>query len=138
MRYESETLGIRVAVTPSFILARSDPDEGVFFFAYEIHLRNMSADTVQLLFRHWDIHDGIGEDSVVDGEGVIGQQPVLIPGESHTYQSFCVLQSPAGTMEGYYTFERPDGSRFRVAIPRFDLQAPLIPTDDDQAPELLN
>ncbi|HEX9885186.1 MAG TPA: Co2+/Mg2+ efflux protein ApaG [Longimicrobiales bacterium] len=138
MSYESETLGIRVTVQPKFILARSDPDEGVFFFAYRIWLKNEGVDVARLLFRHWDIHDGVGEDCEVDGEGVIGVQPTLIPGDCHTYQSFCVLRSPAGYMEGYYTFERPDGSRFRVAIPRFGLQAPLLPPEDDEAPELLN
>ena len=75
-------------------------------------------------FRHWHIHDSQGEDSEVDGEGVLGKQPTLEPGKSHVYQSFCVLRSPLGFMEGYYTFVRPSGEEFRVPVPRFELRAP--------------
>jgi ApaG protein len=63
---------------------------------------------------------------MVDGEGVIGQQPLLAPGDSHEYSSYCVLRSPVGYMEGHYTFSRPDGSRFRVDVPRFELSGPLV------------
>ncbi|HIN78090.1 MAG TPA: ApaG domain [Gemmatimonadetes bacterium] len=78
------------------------------------------------LFRHWRIHDSIGDDTEVDGEGIVGMKPVLQPGESHTYQSFCVLRSPVGYMEGYYTFARPDGQLFRVDVPRFELNGPFV------------
>jgi ApaG protein len=80
----------------------------------------------QLLFRHWLIHDAAGDDSVVDGEGVVGQQPSLAPGDRHEYRSYCVLRSPVGYMEGYYTFVRPNGEEFRVEIPRFQLAGPLV------------
>jgi ApaG protein len=63
---------------------------------------------------------------MVDGEGVVGEQPFLAPGESHEYRSYCVLQSPAGYMEGYYTFARPDGHQFKVEVPRFHLNGPLV------------
>ncbi|MDH5589844.1 MAG: ApaG domain, partial [Gemmatimonadota bacterium] len=66
-----------------------------------------------------------------DGEGVVGEQPLLDPGGSHEYRSYCVLRSPAGYMEGYYTFSDPDGAHFRVEVPRFPLQAPLVPLTDD-------
>lgn len=138
MRYESETLGIRVAVQPRFSLAQSDPSEGTYVFSYEVDVRNQSADVVQLLFRHWRIHDSVGEDTEVDGEGVVGVQPVLIPGDSHRYSSFCVLRSPVGYMEGYYTFEGPGGDEFKVCIPRFDLQAPLPPPGTEETSELVN
>ena len=83
MRYEKSTEGIRVEVSPRFSLADSDPSEGTFVFAYTISMANEGDDAAQLLFRHWHIHDAAGDDSMVDGEGVVGQQPVLAPGESH-------------------------------------------------------
>ncbi|MEQ1856298.1 MAG: Co2+/Mg2+ efflux protein ApaG [Longimicrobiales bacterium] len=126
MRYEKATEGIRVWVHPHYSLAESDPAEGTFVFSYQVGLANEGAQPAQLLFRHWLIHDSAAGDSLVDGEGVIGQQPVLAPGQSHQYSSYCVLKSPAGFMEGYYTFARPDGSRFKVEVPRFHLSGPLI------------
>lgn len=127
--YEDRTEGIRVRVHPGFSLAQSDPDEGRFVFSYRVHLENEGSESGQLLYRHWEIHDSNGEDSEVDGEGVIGEQPHLAPGDAHTYQSFCVLRSPSGYMQGHYTFRRADGREFRVAIPRFELAAPLPPPD---------
>lgn len=126
MRYEKATEGIRVWVQPRFSLADSDPTEGTFVFSYQVGMANEGEQAAQLLFRHWRIHDSATGDSIVDGEGVIGQQPFLAPGQSHEYKSYCVLQSPAGYMEGYYTFARPDGHEFRVEIPRFHLNGPLI------------
>jgi ApaG protein len=126
MRYEKATEGIRVWVRPRFSLAESDPTEGTFVFSYQVGLANEGLEPARLLFRHWRIHDSAAGDSLVDGEGVIGQQPLLAPGDSHEYSSFCVLRSPVGFMEGYYTFARPDGSRFRVDVPRFNLSGPLV------------
>lgn len=133
MRYESESDGIRVAVRPRYSLAESEPAEGAFVFSYRIRLENQGTEPARLLFRHWLIHDSVGEDREVDGEGVIGQQPLLLPGGRHEYSSFCILRSPVGHMEGYYTFVRPDGTRFRVAVPRFSLRAPLHPGDRDDS-----
>ena len=147
MSYERETDGIRVRVQPNFSLAQSRPAEREYVFTYDVELVNEGEQDARLLYRFWKIHDSVGEDSEVDGEGVIGQQPRLIPGGSHEYRSYCVLRSPLGYMEGHYTFERTDGSRFRVAIPRFDLAAPLPPLppplglEDDQnetPPERMN
>jgi len=126
MRYEKSTEGIRVWVQPRFSLADSDPSEGTFVFSYEVGLANEGDESAQLLFRHWLIHDAAQGDSVVDGDGVVGEQPLLAPGDSHEYKSFCVLQSPVGYMEGYYTFARPDGEHFRVEVPRFELFGPLV------------
>ena len=125
--YEKETEGIRVRVEPSFSLADSDPFDGHYVFSYHIAMENAGSTSARLLFRHWRIHDAAGEDTEVDGEGVIGEQPRLEPGDSHTYRSYCVLRSPAGYMEGYYTFVRPDGERFEVEVPRFELTAPFMP-----------
>jgi ApaG protein len=126
MRYEKSTEGIRVSVRPRFSLADSDPSEGTFVFSYRVNMANEGEEAAQLLFRHWLIHDSAIGDSVVDGDGVVGEQPFLAPGESHEYKSFCVLQSPAGYMEGYYTFTRPDGELFKVEVPRFELNGPLV------------
>ena len=135
MLYEKATEGIRVRVRPRFSLAQSDPAEGTFVFSYEIGLANEGLQPAQLLFRHWRIHDAAAGDSLVDGEGVIGQQPLLEPGGSHVYSSYCVLRSPVGYMEGYYTFARPDGSRFKVEVPRFQLSGPLVlPTVSPRTP----
>ena len=133
MSYEKTTQGIHVSVRPSFSLSHSDPDEGRFVFTYLVQMENQGDEPATLLFRHWHIHDAMGEDSEVDGEGVVGEQPTLKPGNSHEYQSFCILSSPAGFMEGYYTFVRPDGREFEVVIPRFDLEAPLTGGTTDSA-----
>lgn len=133
MRYESENDGIRVAVRPRYSLAESEPGEGTFVFSYRVRLENEGTEPARLLFRHWLIHDSTGGDREVDGEGVIGEQPLLLPGGRHEYSSFCVLHSPLGHMEGYYTFVRPGGARFRVGVPRFSLQAPLFPGDGDES-----
>ena len=135
MWYERETEGIRVAVRPAFSLARSEPAEGTYVFSYLVRVQNVGGDPAQLILRHWHIHDAAGEDSEVEGEGVVGEQPVLRPDEGHEYRSFCVLRSPLGYMEGHYTFQRSDGTRFRVSIPRFKLQAPLsLPQKEEERP----
>jgi ApaG protein len=123
--------GITVQVRPRFSLARSDPGDGTFVFSYRVELANEGHEEAKLLFRHWRIHDAVGEDSEVDGEGVVGEQPLLTPGERHTYSSFCVLRSPVGYMEGHYTFQRPDGRRFRVPVPRFHFEGPFPRREGD-------
>ncbi len=125
MDYEKTTDGILIRVRPAFSLVDSSVDEGRFVFTYHVEMENRGEADAKLLFRHWKIHDSAGEDSEVNGEGVVGQQPLLNPGGTHEYKSFCVLKSPAGYMEGHYTFERPDGSRFRALVPRFALAAYL-------------
>ncbi len=124
MDYEKTTEGIRVSVRPSFSLPHSAPGDRRFVFTYLVEMENQSEEVAQLLFRHWRIHDSQGEDLEVDGEGVLGEQPTLAPGKSHVYESFCVLRSPVGFMEGYFTFVRPTGEEFRVPVPRFELRAP--------------
>jgi len=143
VRYEKATEGIRVRVTPRFSLADSEPGEGTFVFSYHVSMANEGDRPAKLLFRRWLIHDSVGEDAEIDGEGVVGEQPLLRPGDAHEYRSFCVLRSPAGYMEGYYTFVRPSGERFRVEIPRFHLTGPLVlptfpldPDDGDEAPAM--
>jgi len=132
MWYERETEGIRVAVRPTFSLARSEPEEGTYVFSYRVRVQNVGEGPAQLILRHWHIHDSVGEDSEVEGEGVVGVQPMLHPDQGHEYRSYCVLRSPVGYMEGHYTFQRSDGTRFKVSIPRFQLQAPLAPPSGDE------
>ena len=141
--YEKQTQGIRVRVEPTFSLADSDPLEGHYVFSYDIAMENEGEVPARLLFRHWHIHDAAGEDTEVDGEGVVGEQPHLEPGGSHEYRSYCVLRSPTGYMEGYYTFVRPDGELFQVEVPRFHFQAPFmapplgsLPFDEDEPGEM--
>ena len=121
--YYKETNGIRITVRPLFLADRSNPMAGNYVFAYFVRVENVGDGTAQLLSRRWLIHDSAGEDTVVEGDGVVGEQPTLAPGAVHEYQSFCILKSPAGHMEGQYFFLRPDGRRFAADIPRFDLFA---------------
>jgi ApaG protein len=114
---------IRITVRPQFLPERSQPAVPEFVFAYHVRIENVGERSAQLLRRRWQIHDSIGEDQVVEGEGVVGQQPVIPPGGVHEYQSFCVLRSPAGHMEGQYFFEGDDGRAFAAEIPRFLLDA---------------
>ena len=115
------TQGIRVAVAPSYLAEQSEPDEGRYFFGYRIRITNESTERVQLMRREWTIIDGDGERAEVEGEGVVGQQPILEPGQSYVYSSFCPLGTPWGTMEGWYIFRDHAGEEFRVRIGRFFL-----------------
>jgi ApaG protein len=121
--YHRITNGIRVTVRPVFAPEHSDPDEPRYVFVYFIRIENTGDRTARLMRRHWYIHDSAAGDSEVEGEGVVGEQPTLAPGDVHEYQSFCVLKGPEGHMEGNYRFRRTDGEEFRVAIPRFLLRA---------------
>lgn len=117
------TEGMRISARPQFLREQSSPAQGRFVFTYHIRIENCGARAAQLLRRHWHIHDEGAGKSEVEGEGVVGAQPHLAPGEVHEYSSFCVLTSPRGWMEGTYHFVREDGSTFEAAIPRFTLAA---------------
>ncbi len=118
------TEGITVRVAVNFLPEQSRIEAGKWFWVYHIRIENGSDETVQLLTRHWRITDGRGMVNFVDGDGVVGEQPVLKPGQSHDYVSGCPLTTPMGSMEGHYTFIRRDGEKFAVAIPFFPLAAP--------------
>lgn len=128
---EETTRGISVRVEPAYLVGQSDPSGRRYVFAYFIRLQNLGEEPAQLRYRHWFIHDSAGEDTEVEGEGVVGEQPMLVPGGVHEYNSFCILKSPAGYMEGFYTFFRADGGKFEVRIPRFELRAPIVSTGED-------
>lgn len=118
------TDGIIVRVAVNFLPEQSRIEAGKWFWVYHIRIENESGHTVQLLTRHWRITDGRGMVNFVDGDGVVGEQPVLRPGDSHDYVSGCPLSTAQGSMEGHYTFRRDDGSEITVAIPFFPLAAP--------------
>lgn len=121
--FTAETEGLRVTVQPAWVPAQTDALAGTFVFSYRIRLDNRTGEEVQLLRRSWHIVHGDGRAEAVEGEGVVGEQPVIPPGGSYVYTSFVVLSTFIGTMEGFYTMQRPLGERFRVAIPRFPLAA---------------
>lgn len=121
--YTAVTDHVRVTVRPLFIDAQSDVLSRKFVFAYFITITNEGEDTIQLMRRHWHITHSTGKIEEVDGEGVVGKLPVLAPGESHTYNSFCILESPEGSMEGTYLMRRKNGTMFEIVIPRFTLRA---------------
>ncbi|MDO7876979.1 Co2+/Mg2+ efflux protein ApaG [Hymenobacter sp. ASUV-10] len=119
------TQGVTVSVTTNYLPDYSSPAQEHFVFAYKIDIRNDSPHTVKLLRRHWYIHDAGGEVREVEGEGVVGRQPVLEPGESHHYVSGCNLKSGMGKMHGTYLMERlGNGQHFQVDIPEFTLMVP--------------
>ena len=118
------TNGITVTVETFYQAEYSRPKEQKFIFAYRITIENHSADTVQLMRRHWHIYDSNGIHREVEGEGVVGQQPVLQPGESHQYVSWCPLLTEIGKMAGVFLMEKTDGSSFQARIPEFRLVAP--------------
>lgn len=121
------TEGVRVEVQTTWMQTRSNPLLGHFVFAYKVCITNESPYVVQLLRRRWIITDGFGEKRHVSGEGVIGEQPVLHPGESHEYISGCNFTTPEGQMKGHYVMLREvDGEEFKVRIPRFQMFVPYL------------
>ena len=121
--YTATTQGVRVTVQPMYLDSQSDVFQRKFVFVYFITIRNESHDVVQLLRRHWFISHGGGKIEEVDGEGVVGKQPAIAPGNSHSYNSFCILETLEGFMEGTYMMRRKNGEVFDVTIPRFTLKA---------------
>jgi ApaG protein len=117
-KYEFE-----VQVTPAYLPDQSDPAQNVYSFAYTIVVANKGQVPAQLIARHWVIHDALGHEQQVKGLGVVGEQPLLKPGEAFQYTSGCQLRTATGTMEGSYFCVAEDGERFDVAIPMFVLQA---------------
>ena len=121
---EAVTRGIRVSVEAVYSPPHSRPSQQQWFFVYTIEITNEGAETVQLVSRHWIITDAEGHVEEVRGPGVVGQQPVLAPGESFTYTSGCPLTTPFGKMEGTYQMLTSDGTAFDAAIAPFTLSEP--------------
>lgn len=121
--YTAITKDIRVVVRPVYLDGQSDALSRKFVFAYFIRIENNGTDPVQLLRRHWFIKHANGRQEEVEGEGVIGKQPLISPGHLHEYNSFCILETMEGSMEGTYLMSRTNGEQFKVTIPKFSLRA---------------
>lgn len=116
------TRGISVEVESEWLPERSDGE--TFFFAYHIRIANEGSETVQLVSRHWIITDADADVETVTGAGVVGEFPILAPGQSFRYTSFCPLRTSMGTMQGTYTMRTRAGETFEVEIPAFTLAVP--------------
>jgi ApaG protein len=124
MPYAATTRGIKVSVAPTYLETRSSPDSSEYVWAYRVIIENQGQETVQLLSRHWMITNARGELTEVKGPGVVGEQPVLKPGERFEYTSGAPLNTPSGMMGGAYQMETERGERFDIEIPTFSLDIP--------------
>lgn len=122
--YRAVTHDFQVTVEPSFMADRSQPDEARYFWAYTIEIANLGRRTAQLTHRHWRITDANGKVEEVRGQGVVGEQPMIEPGQSFRYTSGCPLTTPSGIMAGSYRMVDEDGRAFDIEIPAFSLDSP--------------
>jgi ApaG protein len=122
--YQAITCDIAVTVEPHYVADRSDPSQNQYFWAYTVEIENRSPRAVQLKRRHWIITDGRGQKHEVKGPGVVGEEPIIAPGEVFRYTSGCPLDTPDGFMVGSYDMIGENGDAFRVAIPAFSLDLP--------------
>ena len=120
------TGAVTVRVAVSYLSEQSEPGRGRWFWSYHIRIENAGERSMQLLARHWVITDGRGARHSVEGEGVVGEQPVIAPGGSYDYVSGCPLATPTGAMQGSYRMVDENGVHLDVAIPRFALLAPAV------------
>nr|WP_321269146.1 Co2+/Mg2+ efflux protein ApaG [uncultured Tolumonas sp.] len=119
--------GIQITPRPFYLAEQSDPDDALYAFGYEITIHNQSGEDVQLMDRHWLISDANGQQTEVQGQGVVGQQPIITAGQSYTYQSNIQLKTPFGCMRGSYTFQNKYNEQlFEVSIPPFALAIPHL------------
>ena len=121
---EATTHGIRVQVRSHYLPERSQPELSEWVFAYHVRISNVGASAARLIGRHWIITDGNGHVEEVEGDGVVGEQPLLAPGKSYEYTSGCPLKTPLGTMEGTYRMVTLSGETFDVRIAPFSLSEP--------------
>ena len=124
--HSATTRNVTVRVAVSYLPEQSEPSKGRWFWAYHVRIENGGRRAVQLVSREWSIVDGRGGRHEVQGEGVVGEQPIIEPGGSFDYVSGCPLTTPTGHMEGRYHMVSAQGSTFAVAIPRFPLIAPAV------------
>ena len=124
--HAATTHGVTVRVSVSYLPEQSEPRRGRWFWAYHVRIENEGPAAVQLLTRHWVITDGRGARHTVEGEGVVGEQPLVEPGGSFDYVSGCPLATPTGAMQGAYRMIDEGGAVFDVEIPRFQLIAPAV------------
>ncbi|HEX7770391.1 MAG TPA: Co2+/Mg2+ efflux protein ApaG [Dokdonella sp.] len=124
MQQQATPYAIDVEVSPRFLSDQSEPEAGRYVFAYTIRIRNRGSIAVRLVARHWHITDGNGRVEEVHGEGVVGEQPWMRPGDDFEYTSGAVLETPVGTMGGSYQMLADDGTEFEAPIPTFTLSIP--------------
>ncbi len=124
--HAATTGAVTVRVSVSYLAEQSEPGRGRWFWAYHIRIENDGIEAVRLLTRHWVVTDGRGARHSVEGEGVVGEQPLIEPGASYDYVSGCPLATPSGAMQGRYRMVGADGEAFDAAIPRFQLLAPAV------------
>ena len=124
--YEARTRQIVVRVRSNFEEEHSSPEEHYYFWSYHIEIENTGAEPVQLRARYWRITDGRGVVQEVRGPGVVGEEPVIAPGECYRYTSGAPLQTSSGFMEGHYEMEDSAGQRFQARIPLFSLDSPYV------------
>jgi len=122
--YQEQTRDIVIRVRPAFLDEESDPDEGVFVWSYTVEIENTGSASVQLMSREWRITDAFNKTEIIQGPGVVGEQPVIEPGQIFAYTSGAPLRTPSGFMRGAYTMRGADGDRFAAAIPGFALDSP--------------
>ena len=122
--YSETTKSIRVTVVPAFLDEHSSPQDDKYVWAYEVRIENLGEETVQLINRYWSITNSLGQTQTVRGPGVVGEQPILKPGEYFEYTSGTPLSTPSGLMMGTYQMENNDGKLFDVSIPAFSLDSP--------------
>ena len=120
--YREQTRNFLVEVEPQFLPERSSAQAGYFYFSYRVRITNQGESPAKLLSRHWIITDGHGEVQEVRGDGVVGQQPRIEPGQSFEYTSFCPLPTPTGNMRGSYLLVEDSGTEFSARIPLFFLR----------------
>lgn len=120
--YEETSNNFVVRVVPLYMEAQSSPLESKYVFTYGVKITNLGFKPAKLLRRYWKINDGSGDKHDVEGEGVVGKQPMIQPGESFTYQSYCPLKSSTGNMRGRYLMEDEEGNKFSIIIPVFFLR----------------
>ena len=124
--YEATTRQIRVIVEPSFEEDESSPGDSHFFWSYTIEIENLSQEPVQLRSRYWQITDALGQVQEVRGHGVVGEEPVIAPGDRFSYTGGAPLPTASGIMVGCYQMETPGGELFNVDVPAFSLDSPYI------------
>lgn len=127
-KYSETTNSVQVTVEPEFLEEQSEPEDHQFVWAYHIRIENQGRKTLKLLTRYWRIIDSLGRTQEVRGAGVVGEQPVLAPGEAFEYTSGTPLGTPSGLMVGSYEMESETGERFDVAVPAFSLDSPHQPS----------
>ncbi len=123
--YRALTNGFQVTVLPAYLAEQSDPEESRYVWSYTIEIANLGAVTAQLMTRHWIITDAEGRREDVKGPGVVGEQPILRPGDAFRYTSGCPLTTPSGIMVGTYRMVDENGRAFDVEIPAFSLDSPF-------------